>query len=358
MLTINMKSELLYKELKKYGFGPFTGVADSVFGGFFIYLEELNEYIPAANEGLALSIASGSYLAGKKPVVLLQNAGIGNLINPQTSLNDLYKIKSLLMIGWRGNPNNPKDAPEHWLMGEKTLDLLKLISIESKILESLDDIKWANDKLQDNNTVALLINAGGIETYNKNISSNYEMTRYEALEIIAKKTKGMIRFSTTAMVSRELYEIDDSIKNFYIIGSMGHISAIALGTALQKNEKVIVLDGDGALLMHLGALSTIGNIKPKNLLHICLDNESYSSTGLQNTTSSTTHLDKVALNCGYKDSKTALTKNELENKLQELLNINGPNFLLVKVKPGNRDNVKRIELSPEEITKRFMNALK
>src|SRR3990167_2986296 len=120
-----MKPEELYKKLKENEFGPFVGVADSLFGGFFIYLEELNEYIPAANEGLALSIASGSYLAGKKPVVLLQNAGIGNLINPQTSLNDLYKIKSLLLIGWRGNPNYPKDAPEHLLMGKKTLDFLE-----------------------------------------------------------------------------------------------------------------------------------------------------------------------------------------------------------------------------------------
>src|SRR3989338_9563088 len=127
-----MKPELLYKRLKKYNFGPFTGVADSVFSGFFNYLEELNQYIPAANEGLALSIAAGSYLAGKKPVVLLQNAGIGNLINAQTSLNDLYKIKSLLMIGWRGNPANKKDAPEHWLIGKKTPNFLKLANIETR----------------------------------------------------------------------------------------------------------------------------------------------------------------------------------------------------------------------------------
>ena len=353
-----MKPELLYKELKKYGFGPFTGVADSLFGGFFNYLESLNEYIPAANEGLALGIASGSYLSGKKPVVLLQNAGIGNLINAQTSLNDPYKIKSLLMIGWRGNPANKKDAPEHWLIGKKTPNFLKLANIETRVFESLDDIKWANEKIKYNNTVALLINPGLVEEYQKNINSNYEMTRYRALEIIAKKTKKMIRFSTTAMTSRELYEIDDSTKNFYIIGSMGHIGAIALGSALEKDEKIIVIDGDGALLMHLGILSTIGNIKPKNLLHICLDNESYSSTGLQNTTSSTTYLDKVALDCGYKDSKIALTENELENNLQELLNINGPNFLLVKIKPGNKEDIKRIELSPEEITKRFMKAIK
>ena len=353
-----MKPEELYQELKKYGFGPFTGVADSLFGGFFNYLEELNEYIPAANEGLALGMASGSYLSGKKPVVLLQNAGIGNLINPQTSLNDLYKIKSLLLIGWRGNPSKPKDAPEHWLMGEKTLDFLKLSNIESKILESLDDIRWADDKLKDNNTVALLINPGSIEEYNKNINSNYEMTRYKAVEIIAKKTKGIIRFSTTAMASRELYEIDDSAKNFYTMGSMGHIGAIALGSVLEKNEKVIVIDGDGALLMHLGILSTIGYLKPKNLLHICLDNESYSSTGSQSTTSNTTYLDKVALDCGYRDSKIALTENELEDKLKEFLNVNGPNFLLVKVKPGNKKDIKRIELSPEEITKRFMDAIK
>ena len=353
-----MKPELLYKRLKKYNFGPFIGVADSLFSGFFNYLEELNQYIPAANEGLALSIAAGSYLAGKKPVVLLQNAGIGNLINAQTSLNDLYKIKSLLMIGWRGNPKNKKDAPEHWLMGEKTLDFLKLANIETKVFESLDDIKLVDDKLKHNNTVALLINPGLIDEYYKNVDSNYEMTRYKALEIIAKKTKGMIRFSTTAMASRELYEIDDSAKNFYIIGSMGHIGAIALGSALEKNEKIIIIDGDGALLMHLGILSTIGNIKPKNLLHICLDNESYSSTGLQNTTSSTTYLDKVALDCGYKNSKITLTENELENRLQKLLDIDGPNFMLVKVKPGNKESIKRIELSPEKITKRFMSAIK
>ena len=355
-----MKPEELYKELKKYEFGPFTGVADSVFGGFFNYLENLseNEYIPAPNEGLALSIASGLYLAGKKPVILLQNAGIGNLINPQTSLNDLYKVKSLLMIGWRGNPNLPRDAPEHWLMGKRTIDFLRLANIENKVFESLDDINWANDKLNYNNTLALLINPGLIENYDKKYSPKYEMSRYEALEIIAEYTKDMIRFSTTAMPSRELYEIDDAEKNFYMIGSMGHIGAVALGTALEKKDKIIVLDGDGALLMHLGILSTIGNIKPKNLLHICLDNESYSSTGLQSTTSNTTNLDKVALDCGYVNSKKVLTKNELENSLEDLLKLEGPNFLLVKVKPGNKKDIKRIDLMPEEITKRFMKAIK
>ncbi len=354
----SVKPEELYYKLKEYEFGPFIGVADSLFGGFFNYLESLNEYIPAANEGLALSMASGSYLAGKKPVVLLQNAGIGNLINPQTSLNDLYEIKSLLLIGWRGNPNYPEDAPEHLLMGKKTLDFLESANIETKVLESLDDIEWTNNKLKSHNTIALLINPGSIGNYEKEVNNKYEMSRYKAIETIARHTNNMIRFSTTAMISRELYEIDDSVKNFYTIGSMGHIGAIALGTALQKNEKVVVIDGDGALLMHLGILSTIGNLKPKNLLHICLDNESYSSTGSQSTTSNTTYLDKVALDCGYNDTKIILTENELEDKLKEMLNINGPNFLLVKIKPGNKKDIKRIELNPKEITKRFMDAIK
>jgi len=354
-----MKPEKLYKELKKYNFGPFTGVADSSFGGFFNYLEELNEYVPAANEGLALSMATGSYLAGKKPVVLLQNAGIGNLINPQTSLNDLYKIKSLLLVGWRGNPNKTKDAPEHWLMGERTLDFLKLANIESKVMESLDEISWADHVLNNSNTVALIINPNSIDNYEGKINSNFGISRYEALEIIAKKTKDMIRFSTTGMISRELYEIDDSNKNFYIIGSMGHIGAIAFGTALEKkDEKTVILDGDGALLMHLGILSTIGNLKPKNLLHICLDNESYSSTGLQSTTSNTTNLDKIALYSGYKHSNKVSTIERLENNLEYFLKKEGPNFLLVKVNPGNKEKIKRIELLPEEMTKRFMDAIK
>src|SRR3989344_1361478 len=354
-----MKPEELYKKLKENEFGPFVGVADSLFDGFFNYLESLNEYIPSANEGLALSITSGAYLAGKKPVVLLQNAGVGNLINPQTSLNDLYKIKSLLLIGWRGNPSMQKDAPEHWLMGKRTIDFLKLANIETKVLESSDDIKWANDKLKDNNTVALLINPGFIEDYKKEVNLNYDMSRYDAINIIVNYTRGMIRFSTTAMVSRELYEIDDSDKNFYIIGSMGHIGAIALGTALQKeNENIVVLDGDGALLMHLGILSTIGSLKPKNFLHVCLDNESYSSTGLQSTTSRNTNFHKIALECGYANVKKATNEEELKENLEELLRINGPNFLLVKINPGNKEGTKRIELSPEEITKRFMGAIK
>jgi len=265
------------------------------------------------------------------------------------------------MIGWRGNPDMSRDAdaPEHWLMGERTIGFLRLANIETKLLESLDDINWANDKLKYSNTVALLINQGIIENYKVNINSKYEMSRYDTLEIIAKYTKDMIRFSTTAMPSRELYEINDTDKNFYMIGSMGHIGAIALGTALEKkDEKIIILDGDGALLMHLGILSTIGKIKPKNLIHICLDNESYSSTGSQSTTSSTTNLDKVALDCGYVNSKKVLTKNELENNLEELLKLDGPNFLLVKVNPGNKEGIKRIDLLPEEITKRFMKAIK
>ncbi len=348
-----------YKELKKYDFGPFIGVADSLFSGLFNYLESIDEYIPAANEGLALSMVAGSYLSGRKPVVMLQNAGIGNLINPQTSLNDLYGIKSLLLVGWRGNPDYSKDAPEHWLMGERTLDFLKLANVKTKILESLDDVKWANSELLNESTVALIINPGVIDKYEISDNSYYKMSRYEAIKIIANHTKNMIRFSTTAMISRELYDIDDNNKNFYTIGSMGHVGSIALGTALEKiNEKIIILDGDGALLMHLGVLSTIGNIKPKNLLHVCLDNEAYSSTGLQSTTSYTTHLEKVAFDCGYINVRKTIDAISLKNTLEEFLELNGPGFILAKVNKKNFDNIRRIQLLPSEITKRFMEAIK
>jgi thiamine pyrophosphate-dependent acetolactate synthase large subunit-like protein len=168
----------------------------------------------------------------------------------------------------------------------------------------------------------------------------------------------MIRISTTGMISRELNKADDAPKNFYVIGSMGHASSIGLGIAKEVKEKIIVLDGDGAALMHLGVLSTIGNIKPKNFLHICLDNESWSSTGGQRTTSNTTEIKDIALACGYTNSRKVNDKENLEKVIKELLELDGPNFLLVNVKKGNLEDIERIELLPEEITKRFMEAIK
>jgi phosphonopyruvate decarboxylase len=363
------------KELQKYKMDFFTGVPDSLLKSLCAYISDnfdSKQHIITANEGNAIALAAGHYLATKTiPFVYMQNSGQGNTINPLLSLADkeVYQIPMLLCIGWRGEPG-VKDEPQHIKQGKVTLSLLDVASIPYQILsedinEAITQIEEAFNYLnKENSPYALVVRKGIFADYkiqNNSVISG-QLNREEAIEAIVKTLKkDAIVVSTTGMASRELYEIREKRKeghhkDFLTVGSMGHTSQIALGIALNKiNRQVICIDGDGSVLMHLGSMATIGTLKPINLIHIILNNGSHDSVGGQPTVAREINLCSVATSLGYTKAIRIESKEELINTLKYLGN--GPVCIEVIVKKGNRKNLGRPKTTPVENKQAFMKYL-
>ncbi|PKM79140.1 MAG: phosphonopyruvate decarboxylase [Firmicutes bacterium HGW-Firmicutes-13] len=340
------------------------------------FLNECNElkHIIAVNECEATAICTGYHLAtGKTGVVYLQNSGEGKAINPLVSLCDpeVYSIPVLLMIGWRGRPEE-KDEPQHKKMGRVMLSLLDALEIPYAILE--DDVEKiekaickAKEYLENKNApYALIITKELIGEYEtKPEKERYgEMVREEVIKIIVDSFDGSeVVISTTGKTSRELFEYREVKKqghqdDFYTVGSMGCAASIAFGIASQRSEKkVFVFDGDGAVLMEMGSLATIGHYSLKNFYHIIIDNASYESTGGQPTVSPTVSFDKIALACGYKRVAIIKTKEDLIGNIEKIRSQDGPVMLIVKVNKGSRKDLGRPTITPIENKKAFMLSL-
>jgi len=317
-----------------------------------------------------MGIAAGFALTGRIPVVLMQNSGLGNAINPLTSLQLVYDLPTLLLISWRGEPGKP-DEPEHRIMGPITPKFLEVMGIYNECLvESNQRLEVQISHMKDittktNKPVALIVRR---DTFNKYLGKSAKkgskmslMQRKEAVKIIIDNLNGdEAIISTTGKISRELYyNGKESETNFYVVGSMGCALSIGFGIAQRKPEKkVIVLDGDGAVLMKMGTLATVGHYKPQNLIHIVLDNEAYDSTGGQPTVSATVDLDEVALSSGYLDSVKIYTQEDLKMSLGSALKTKGPHFILIKVLKGADKDLGRPKLTSVQIKERFMNFLR
>ncbi|MCX6802061.1 MAG: phosphonopyruvate decarboxylase [Candidatus Diapherotrites archaeon] len=370
--------EELFEAFRKNGLLFFTGVPDSTFKDWLAFLEAEHgkrlTNIIACNECEAIAIAAGYNLStGRSGVVYLQNSGEGKTVNPLTSLCDpeVYSIPVLLMVGWRGEPGKV-DEPEHKKMGKITLKLLEVLGIPYKILSA--DKEQAGKEIAEMKKIALeksapaaiIIRSGTLEKYSPQIKKKKGagLAREEAIKIVAGSLGGSEAIvSTTGKISRELFEHriakGEKPRDFYMIGSMGCAPAIALGIALQKpKRKVIVFDGDGALLMQAGTLATIGHYKPANLYHIVFDNGSYESTGGQPSVSYTVVFGELARACCYRDSKTAETRAELEKALKEMCSKKGPCLLVVKVRACSRSDLGRPTTAPAENKKAFIEWLK
>ncbi len=368
-----MKCENLAHIFKKNNFDFFTGVPDSTFKHWMSYLNSNSNKgltnIIACNECEATAIASGYHLATKKfGVVYMQNSGLGKAVNPLTSLTDpeVYSIPLLLMIGWRGEPNQ-KDEPQHKKMGNITLPLLETLEIPYDILpDNLDDvsdiIQKANKYMSKNNApYAIIIKRSIIEPFKikEQQISNYEMTRETAIKIIIDRLgKNQVIISTTGKTSRELYEArierKELPRDFYTVGSMGCASSIGLGFSINSDIKTIIIDGDGAAIMQMGAFASIGHYKPENFYHILIDNNCHESTGGQPTVSNTLNFENICLASGYNYTRTIIKENELTSGLDDFLNSKGPAILIIKVKKGSRKNLGRPKTKPTENKKNFM----
>ncbi|WP_160687311.1 phosphonopyruvate decarboxylase [Clostridium sp. C2-6-12] len=375
---IEVKS--FYEELAANEIDFFTGVPDSLLKSFCAYIKDNvsdNKNIVSANEGNAVALAAGYYLAtGKCGLVYMQNSGIGNALNPLVSLADklVYSIPMLLLIGWRGEPDK-KDEPQHKKQGLITLELLDTMGIAYEVLEEKVDnnemkrkVKKANEYMEKNKEpYALVIKKGTFADYTlKNINIlDFDMTREEAIEILLSKIgEESIIVSTTGMASRELYELrekrkENHSKDFLTVGSMGHASQIALGIALNKKDKdIYCIDGDGAMIMHLGGMAIIGNQEPKNFKHILINNGAHDSVGGQETVGLKLDTVGLAMACGYKICNSCSTKKGLLKYLDEIINSKESSFLEIKVKPGARDDLGRPQNTPIENKEAFEKFLR
>tara|TARA_B100000989_G_C19490476_1_gene449522 strand:- start:193 stop:1323 length:1131 start_codon:yes stop_codon:yes gene_type:complete len=365
-----------YNELKKEEIDFFVGVPDSLLKNFCSFVDdniEKDNHIIAANEGNAISIASGYHLATKKiPVVYMQNSGLGNCINPLTSLADkeVYSIPMLLIIGWRGEPGK-KDEPQHLKQGRITREQLKILDIDYFVIDENTDEKSCLEKVikrinKNSSPVAILVRENTFKKYKlKNKQKTiYKLKREEAIEeIINLSNDSDIFISTTGKTSRELYEIrknkGEAQKDFLTVGSMGHVSSIALGVAIGlKKQRVICLDGDGSLIMHLGSLPIIGAISPKNLIHVILNNCAHESVGGQPTVANEIDFEKLSSALNYKNFFQSSNVKQINDCWSQLIDSEGPSLFLINIKSSSRKDLGRPESSPIENKESFMEFIK
>ena len=338
----------------------FVGVPDSVLKNFLKLLDlhdnKISHYV-AANEGTAVSMGIGHYLSTNNiPCVYLQNSGLGNSINPLISIahKSVYSIPILLLIGWRGSPKTT-DEPQHLIKGKITIKLLKILGIKYLILNSDKDInkinKIINFAKKNNVTVAILIKKDSLKseiypTKKKNKITN-KFKRYDFIKSLLlniKKNDKII--STTGYTSRELFQIRQSLKikngrDFYMVGGMGHALSVTLGYLLSSKKKIICLDGDGSIIMHLGSMHSAGVIKSKNLKHILLNNGIHESVGGQTTYSDNINFKILSKSLGYKNYILITSKNRINEKIKKFLSSQGPSLLEVKISKGNLKNLIR-----------------
>ena len=362
-----IRPEFFIEALREKGIDCFAGVPDSLLKNICAYITDhfdAAHNIIAANEGAAVGLAAGHYLATGQPAcVYMQNSGEGNIINPLASLTDpeVYNIPVLLLIGWRGRPG-VHDEPQHVKQGKVTTGLLNVMGVNYEVLTKEEDkaakqIDKAAKALANKEVFALVIEKDTFEDYKlQNVEVNdLEMSREEAIQTVAAALdeKDCI-VSTTGMISRELFEYrvardQGHERDFLTVGSMGHASQIALGIAMAKaDRKVWCFDGDGAAIMHMGSMAIVANKAPKNYIHVVFNNGAHDSVGGQPTVGLKIDLPAVAKAVGYKATYSVDNKADLSVILSEAKHLEGPILVEVKVKKGNRKDLGRPTTTPIE----------
>lgn len=361
------------------GFRLWSGVPCSYLKPFINFTIDHDEvrYVPAANEGDAVAIASGSWLGGTAAVAMFQNSGLGNAVNPLTSLNMILKIPILVITTWRGEPGGEHDEPQHAVMGEITPRLFELMGIPWELFPREEDkveavLERACRHMDDTRTpYALIMQKDSVAPHRLATPPRDRAvptlpppaawpaerpTRREVLAAVRETARpGDVLVATTGYTGRELYALGDQDDQLYMVGSMGCASSFGLGLALSRPDvRVIVLDGDGAALMRLGAFSAIGAEAPPNLVHILLDNEIHESTGAQATTSTTTDLAAVAAACHYPAVRRAGSAAEVQQALREA---RGLTFVHCRIQPGIPEKLPRPRVTPDAVVARLRRRL-
>jgi phosphonopyruvate decarboxylase len=368
--------------LERHGFDFFTGVPCSLIEDLIAVLERGTRapYVAAVREDAAVGVAAGAWFGGRRPVVLMQNSGLGTSLNALASLSLMYGLPALLIVTWRGFGG--KDAPEHILTGEISPRLLELLGVPHRVLaaDSLDaDLAWAAAEMDARRSpVALLVPPKVVETGAVHGGAGARaaaavpvapprapeaplppatMPRLTALGIALKAAGDDPIAHANGYICRESFSLADRPQSFYMIGSMGLAPAIGLGLALTRpDRRAVVFDGDGNLLMNLGILAMIADRRPANFVHLVFDNEVYGSTGNQASLSRGVRLDRVAAAAGFATAVAVTEPWALESALRAALGADGPHFVLVKVTAEEAD-VPRIPYTPAVLRDRFRAAV-
>ncbi|MET3849137.1 MULTISPECIES: phosphonopyruvate decarboxylase [Paenibacillus] len=374
-----MDTKIFGEELRKLGFTFFSGVPCSYLKSLINYSINEFDYVAAANEGDAVAIASAAYIGGQKSVVLMQNSGLTNAVSPLTSLIYPFRIPLLGFVSLRGEPGVP-DEPQHELMGKITTNLLELMDVEWQYLsgdleEAKKQLIQANEQISRNRPFFFVVKKGTFDAeplkkQQNSIRSNRILrcahkdnqmpARHEALAVINSVKDGdTIQLATTGKTGRELYEIEDASNNLYMVGSMGCVSSFGLGLALsQPGKNIVVIDGDGSLLMRMGSLATNGYYSPNNMIHILLDNNAHESTGGQSTVSHNIDFVNIAASCGYTRAIHVHNLEELKACLQEWKKTKGLTFLYMKISMQSKDQLARPSIKPHEVKERLERFIK
>jgi phosphonopyruvate decarboxylase len=363
------------------GFSPIVGVPCSFLTGLINTALGRQGYLAANNEGEAVAIAAGAALAGRRPVVMFQNSGLGNAVSPLTSLTFPFRIPLLLIVTHRGQPGI-HDEPQHELMGQITEQLLRLQRIEcAPFPGSAEEIGPRLDQAQAEMArtqlpFALVLPKGGIAAAPEPPPAGRAFRPGELLACSDPATPTALRradaiaaiaaavppeaalIATTGKIGRELFTLRERPGNLYLVGSMGCAGSVGLGVALHAHKPVVVLDGDGAALMRLEALVSVGHYRPANLVHMVLDNGMHESTGGQPSLSATVRLAEAALACGYATATSQVDPAALVAHLRRALASRGPHLIHQRVLPGSLEPLGRPTLGPIEVKVRFMAFLR
>ena len=373
-----IRPSYFYDLLIKNGTDFFAGVPDSLLKNFCAYVTDnapSEKHIISANEGSATALACGYHMAtGKIPMIYMQNSGEGNMVNPMLSLadRDVYSIPMLIVIGWRGEPG-VHDEPQHVKQGKVTCDLLDAMKIPYEVLSENEaelpgQFKKAYKYIKENNAqYAFVIRKNTFDEYKlvNNIPVEGKMSREEAIEKIMLSADDKTAFvSTTGMASRELYELRDKHnqahdRDFLTVGGMGHCSQIALAIAMNKADRqVYCIDGDGASIMQMGGMATIGTRNPSNMVHFVMNNGAHDSVGGQPTVGRQIDLCAIAAGCGYENVVKVETPEELDAVLHDDETKSKLTFVEVLVTKGARKDLGRPKSTPVQNKEALMEFLK
>lgn len=361
----------LVRALDRYGFEFHTGVPCSYLAGPIAELTNDGRYVPAANEGAAVALAAGAIASGTRVGVFAQNSGFGNLLNPLTSLVIPYRLPLLVFMSLRGWPDPDRDEPQHRVMGATCHQLLDTLGVRhwtlgAEAVDAHEVLEPALAELERGRPAFVLVQKGALgkcEAAAGEAAGSEEdglPSRCDAIRAVLARFADALVVSTTGYASRELFGLADSARCFYMQGSMGHASAFGLGAALAVagRRRVVVLDGDGAVLMHLGSMSTVGAVRPAHLVHVILDNGAYESTGGQTTTSSTTSFAEVGRAVGYPAVVGCRSMDEAARALDVAATTKGPHLIVIETARSTREAPPRATsaISAPEIHSRFAAA--
>ena len=373
-------SSVFLEECNKMGYSLFVGTPCSYLKPFINYVidDERLEFVETTNEGDAVALSCGAWLGGRRSVVMFQNSGLGNAVNPLTSLSHIMKIPFMGITTLRGEPGGDRDEPQHALMGSITADLLDLMKIPWSYFPTERDqveekLLAAEEHILKRRPYFFVMKKDSVERYDlksenrkrsimhynssvhRMASGSMEVSRTKALESI-KEIFGMdnVLVATTGKTGRELFEIGDTPNQLYMVGSMGCALPIGLGLSKSGYKNIVgVIDGDGALLMRLGNMALVGQMGAGNLVHILLDNGVHDSTGGQKTFSEATDFCSIAQACGYQNIFEVDTIADFEYAIDAIISGMKPGFVRFLIAPGSPKNLGRPEVTPDAVALRL-----